>query len=145
MSDWFAPDPKRLANITSKNRAKRVALDEAIQAQNRIRRENPTAAAEAAKLFGAVASGRAPMAGSGVPPASFGPVYRGGTIYPVSAEPRDAFTQKPSMKPKDGLKAIIKAVRNADDPHQAAGEWITRITTEILDAVRELEEDMDVD
>lgn len=40
----------------------------------------------------------------------------------------------------DALTLILETIRHSDDPHAAAGEWLTKVTNGIIEITREFDE-----
>lgn len=121
--DWFTRAAKGAAESREARRAARIdsAMKAAEEAALRAA-ATPTSSAklrEAMRQFGVSPRGIG-VEGLGVGLASFA---GGGNSVQVSGEA--------------GLRAILKEVRRAEDPYAAAGEWLTRVTTELGELARE--------
>ena len=66
------------------------------------------------------------------------------TSGPITPEPEPAATPVKPVTPEQALKIIIASIKAEKDPDKAfklGGEWITRITNEITDALKSVEEE----
>lgn len=117
------------AKLVAKLRAEREAeldrIGASMAAMGAASTKTTAALREAAETFAAVGSGARPA-------------YIAGT-FPLSPQAnRHSNTLKP-ITPEQGLNAIIAAVAGAGDADavmKAGGEWMTRVTNKITEAIR---------
>lgn len=162
-NDWFSEAAKEVSETPAaiwarrerefaEKQEKRSFIDQAVR---------DLAAAEAARIFEAVARGEALYTGGPtkirktvykVPggSASGGYTPEGGLSVFKPAHNSNSTTRSPAISPQQGLNAILNAVRHAgdgmgDDDKDAemfkvAGEWITKITNGITGVLKESED-----
>lgn len=139
---WFED---ALDEVTESRRAKAIAgaakrVESARRAAAFSSVRSPREVAEAATTFEAVKRGVAPALGTGVRVG-----VGGGPVYThTAASNTTTFTMPQHVTPNQGLDAIVEAVRDAGDPDEVlrvGGEWITRITNAITEAIREADDD----
>lgn len=136
--DWFASAAAEAANTPAAKQAEaRRKVAERLRADREAQIARMEAAsrrpkgevAAAAAIFAAVAAGIKP---------SYQPSSTSATIDPSSNRASSGGGSRAQLvSPEAALKAIVKHVRESDDPFTAAGEWISRVTNELSAIARE--------
>ncbi len=128
---------KEIRETAAKNKAESAAkvadrLAARIAATSTPTRPADHAAALRAFGIAATAAGTA-MGGISRKSGPFDEIYKDATLGRAS-QPRE-------ITADEGFKAILKAVRNSDDPFKSAGEWMTKITHGLAEIINESDEE----
>lgn len=147
--DWFTAAADEVVRSLSPAAKRRLEEAESQKRAMAGTRRTASEAAEAAAVFGAVASGSAPALGSGPNPVLSIPSYmppRTARRGPPNSEELRRVRESRSaiITPEKGLEAILEAVRTAGDSDavlKAGGEWITKITNQISQVIRDADDE----